>query len=410
MSKPNDDHKPAGLIRRLLGRRRWVVVGLVALAVLLLSSSTHVRLGLKSGGFLVEVFPDAPAYPARWFAEEPHRVLVQFDHEGEHHTAYLYRPAESGCHAGIVMYIGLGPEHGDPHLDRISRAFARSGVAVLIPVSHDMVEYRLSATEHLVAASAFQAMQRFPDVDPARVGLFGISVGGSIVVNAAQEEEINEQVAMVNSLGGYFDGVSLLASMAVGSYEIEGERIPWEPSSTTWRATRNSILALMSSSDRVALWPLFDDDANDIPDDLSEDGLALARLLVNDDPERLDELTADLPAELVGFLNLISPSQGLENLTAPTLLLHDKYDHVLPYSQTLEFADASPEWNQPYVTIIEQFHHVRPDVEGDRLSLLGDGWKLYRHIYRMHREIDDRSWFTSPLNLLPFVGQEELCG
>jgi hypothetical protein len=63
-----------------------------------------------------------------------------------------------------------------------------------------------------------------------------------------------------------------------------------------------------------------------------------------------------------------------------------------------------------YLTVIEQFHHVRPDEEGDRLSLLGDGLKLYMHIYRMHRSLDDSGWFTSPFGLLPGVTGDSECG
>ena len=191
-----------------------MLIGGVVLVFIFLMSSTHVRIGLHSAAFLSEVFPDSPAYPARWFSDEPTRTLVQFPYDDRHEGAYLYHPSEGGCYGGIVMYIGLGPEHADPHLDRISRAFARNGIAVLIPVSEPMVEYRLDADEHLIAASAFQYLQSLPTIHPERVGMFGISVGGSIVANAAQEPEISGDVAMVNSLGVYYDAGTVLGQMA----------------------------------------------------------------------------------------------------------------------------------------------------------------------------------------------------
>ncbi len=397
--------------RTHLTRRRAVVVTSVLLFVFLVTS-THVRIGLQSAAFLSEVFPDSPVYPARWFADEPTRTLVSFPYEDRYEAAYLYHPASTGCYGGIVMYIGLGPEHGDPHLDRISRAFARNGIAVLIPVSVPMIEYRLDADEHLIATSAYQYLQSLQTIDSDRIGMFGISVGGSIIANAAQEPDIADEVAMIHSLGGYYDAGTVLGQMAVGAFEIDGEWHNWEPSTTTFRATRNSIVPLMPSEDRVTLWHMFGNDPVEIPDDIETDeGKALARVLVNRDPESIPALLDALPDEVTSFLDRISPSNRIEELHADTLLLHDQFDHVLPYSESIAFADAATDagHNTVHLTILEQFHHVRPDEDGDTLSLFGDGFRLYRHIFRMHQSMDDRGFFSSPLDLIPFTGSSRTC-
>ena len=391
--------------------RRRVLLIAAFVSLLILTSSTHVRIGFQSAAFLSEVFPDSPAYPARWFADEPRRTMVQFPHGDTYHGAYLYHPVERGCYGGIVMYIGLGPEHGDPHLDRVSRAFARNGISVLIPVSEPMVEFRLDANEHFIAGSAFEYLRDLPDVNPDRVGMFGISVGGAIVANAAQQESIRDDVAMIHSLGGYYDAQTVLAHMGVRAFEAgDGEWHDWEPSSATFRATRNSIVPLLPSDDRVAVWNLFGSDDTEIPPGLTEEGQAVAAVLVNRDRGRIPELLAELPEEVSAFLHEISPSAQIEDLSATTLLLHDRFDHVLPYGESVRFAaDAEQAGHgDVYLTILEQFHHVRPDEEGDRLSLLGDGISLYWHIFRMHQSMDDRGWVSSPLDLAPlFPGRNE---
>jgi acetyl esterase/lipase len=399
----NQSEKPRRISDRITGRRAFIAAGV--LLVLVLMSSAHVRTGIRSAAFLSEIFPDSPMYPARWFADEPTRTMVQFSYDDRFEGAYLYHPANPGCYGGIVMYIGLGPEHGDPHLDRISRAFARNGISVLIPVSEPMVEYRLDANEHRIAASAFTFLQELPEIDPDRVGMFGISVGGAIVANAAQEPEIREEVAMVHSLGGYYDAATILGQMSAGAFYVDGVWQEWEPSTTTFRATRNSIVPLMPSEDRVTLWQMFGGEFTEIPEEIvTEEGEALARVLVNRDPEAIPNLLAELPDEVTDFLATISPSSGVEDLRTDTLLLHDRFDHVLPYSESVKFAEDLEEAGSVNVqlTVLEQFHHVRPDEEGDRLSLLGDGLRLYRHIFRMHQSMDDRGWFASPLDLLPF--------
>jgi hypothetical protein len=83
----------------------------------------------------------------------------------------------------------------------------------------------------------------------------------------------------------------------------------------------------------------------------------------------------------------------------------------LPYSESIAFAAAIDELDREsaYLTILEQFHHVRPDEESSTRELLADGWQLYRHIYHMHRSLEDRGWFVSPLDLLPGVGGDQTC-
>jgi acetyl esterase/lipase len=400
---------PDDRFRTFLTRRR-VVLATVFLCVLLLASSTHVRLGFSSAAFLTEIFPDSPAYPGRWFSADPTRTLVHFRHEGEYHSALYYRPGKSGCGGGIVLYIGLGPEYGDAHLDRLARAFARNGYSVLIPVSQPMIEYRLGDQEHDIAVSAFRHLQAQPSVDPERVGLFGISVGGAVVLNAAQHDEIHDEVAMVHALGGFFDAGRVFGQMSARAYFVDGDWHAWEPSSTTFRATRNSLVPLLPSEDRVEVWNLFGEDVTTVPSGLTPEGQAMAEVLANRDPERIDELLDELPVDVREFLAALSPAHGVEHLSAPALLLHDRKDHVLPYSESVQFAELASEMNADVrLTLLDQFHHVRPDEDSDLLSLIGDGARLYRHIFAMHRAMDDRGAFTSPLDLLPFLGGQETC-
>jgi hypothetical protein len=224
-------------------------------------------------------------------------------------------------------------------------------------------------------------------------------VGGSIVAKGVQDPRINDDVRLVHSLGGYHDAFELLASMTLGKFRAEDEWVDWEPSNVTIRVVRNSILPALPREDHEALWHLFTQDEGEIPDGLTAEGEALARVLVNRDPERVPELMADLPDELTELMQAISPSHGIENLVANTLLLHDKYDYVLPYGESVRFYHDLRSAERTHLTLLEVFHHVRPDEEGGYLELVRDATRLYRHVYLMHRPLDDRGWFTWPPGL-----------
>jgi acetyl esterase/lipase len=307
------------------------------------------------------------------------------------------------------MYIGVGDEYDDPHLDRASKALARNGIAVLIPVSEELIDHRLTSTEHEIAVSAFRFLQDMDSVDPQRVGFFGVSVGGAIVANAAQDSRINQEVALIHSMGGYFDAFELLASMALEKYRVDGEWIDWEPSSATIRVVRNSILPALPAEDYEPLWHLITDQEDEIPEGLTEDGQALARLMVNRDPDRVPTLIAELPDELKALMEQISPAYGIERLVTRTLLLHDVHDQVLPYSESVRFYDDLETAKSKHLTLLEVFHHVRPDEEAGYLELIRDAFRLYGHAYRIHRPLDDRGWFVGVSDLWPGGSQRSAC-
>jgi dienelactone hydrolase len=411
----SSDRQFSALYRRAIDRiqrvskRRLLGSTAALLVILLLITSVHVRVALKSAGFFIEIFPDMPAYPLRWFTGEPNRQLIAFSHGDDIVDAYLYSPPAGGCHAGLVMYIGVGDEYDDPHLDRASRALARNGIAVVIPVSEALTDYRLTEDEHEYAVSAFQYLQGRDSIHPERVGFFGISVGGAIVANAAQERSINQEVALVHSMGGYYDAFDLLASVALEQHFVDGEWVEWEPSDVTIRVIRNSILPALPEEDYEELWHLMTDREDEIPDDLTDEGLALARVMVNREPERVPALLADLPSEVTALMEQISPAYGIERLEAPTLLLHDVHDEVLPYSESIRFYESVEAAERKHLTLLQVFHHVRPDEDGGYVELVRDGLRLYGHVFRIHRPLDGRGWFVGVADLVPGISSASTC-
>src|SRR5919198_625336 len=68
-----------------------------------------------------------------------------------------------------------------------------------------------------------------PEVDPSRVGIFGFSAGGSLVLLAAETELGRQQIAFVNIFGAYYDAGDLLRQVAEDRIEADGGSEDWEP-------------------------------------------------------------------------------------------------------------------------------------------------------------------------------------
>ncbi|MEU8898668.1 hypothetical protein [Nocardia sp. NPDC048505] len=107
--------------------------------------------------------------------------------DGSTTTGTVHAPADARGLPGVVLVHGSGDGQGE-HYDQIAAAFARAGVVALryakrtedyTPAHRD---YPLLAEDALAGVAALRGR---PEVDPARLGLWGLSEGGWVAPMAA---------------------------------------------------------------------------------------------------------------------------------------------------------------------------------------------------------------------------------
>jgi dienelactone hydrolase len=147
--------------------------------------------------------PPTPATSARQVRGADHVAFASLDADLTHGAptmidAWIMRPATPGPHPAIVLLhgcAGLWGTSGDltgRHRDWAERLVAQ-GYIVLLPdsfgsrklteiCSRDKPEVRPAWERSRDAYGALAFLQQQPDVDPARIGLFGWSHGGSTVL------------------------------------------------------------------------------------------------------------------------------------------------------------------------------------------------------------------------------------
>ena len=140
--------------------------------------------------------------------------------------AWLFVPGAAGRSPAITMAHGFAgtKEHG---IERFAQAFAAAGFVVLI---HDHRNFGTSGGELRGDIDPWQQLADWrraisyletrPEVDPARIGLWGTSyAGGHAIVLGATDRRVRCVVAQVPTISGYEQGLRRVSPEALPALE-----------------------------------------------------------------------------------------------------------------------------------------------------------------------------------------------
>ncbi|MEU3186286.1 alpha/beta fold hydrolase [Streptomyces sp. NPDC006923] len=124
----------------------------------------------------------------------PETRTTSFLSHGQRCAAWITRPAGDGPHPAVVLVHGFGATH-DMRLDQYEQAFASAGMVTLsfdfrhLGASEGTPRQQISIPRQRADIdAALDFVRRDPRVDPARVALWGTSLGATHVLLAAADD------------------------------------------------------------------------------------------------------------------------------------------------------------------------------------------------------------------------------
>ena len=350
----------AGLVAALLFRS-WVGAQTRAVIVLSRASNTPVL------SWLVGVMTDEPRAEETVIAGQP---------------TTLVRPGEGGSWPAVVFVNGVtrrGRHH--PDVERLARALARAGYLVAVPDPPGLRQGTLTLRTLAATTAVVRAVAERPDVRRRRVSLFGVSVGASLALLAAEQPTLAGRVGAVAGLAPYTDLVQVVRLATTGVYLKHGqfERYRTNPFAALVMA-RSLAAALPPGRDRSLLLARLLSVPDHARDPLASlrtlhesrlrpSARALLRLLVNRDPARFDSLYATLPQRVRGTATLLSPISAAARLQVRVLIASAPQDKYFPPDETQALAHRAP---HVALTITPTLQHAIPHFS------LGDIGGLFR--------------------------------
>ena len=380
------------ILRILRKGASWLFQFLVVLGALLtlfIALTPQGRAGFHTALFVTQVL-ELPFKPQAWFTDEPLRHEAHYQSSEGTTVADVYRNPDGKPGAAVVLFLGANAAgRDDPDVVNLGNALARAGYVTMFHWSPSMaLQANIEPAETGNLVWAFQYLSEREYVDPERAGLGGFCVGASFALVAAADPRIQEQVYFVNAFGPYFDAETLLLQAASRSVVYDGERTPWEPDSLTMRVLANELIETLDDpADIDALTRRYMNNQSLTPAELealSPQARTVAELLDGTTPEDAASLYAKLPGDFRRDLMAISPSAHVDDISARLLILHDRHDRLVPAAESRRLLAATGDRGNVRYTEVLAFEHVRPSGGGIG-ALLGEAFRLYRHMYDIIR-------------------------
>jgi pimeloyl-ACP methyl ester carboxylesterase len=267
----------------------------------------------------------------------------------------LVHPPGDGPWPAIVFVNGATPEgRRQRDVQRLAHGLARAGFLVLVPdipglARGELSEQTLSATVDV----AFAATRR-SDVREGRIGLVGVSVGGSLALLAAADPLLAGRVTSVAAFAPYATLPSVLRLATTGYYLDEGTLKPYDADPfLALVVARSLIVALPVGIDRSRLYSVLAQVQPDAQEplaalrtfdeaELAPPGRAVLRLLTNTRPTAFESLYAQLSPGLRAQLGRLSPLVTAVRVDVPVELLTAPNDKYFPVTESRALVTALP--------------------------------------------------------------------
>jgi dienelactone hydrolase len=324
-----------------------------------------------------------------------------------------YEP-ESEPRRTTLLVPGTHPAGIDePHLVRLARELAASGVAIVTPDIPALSRTVLTPaiTDAIEDAAVWLSTGPTSPTEPTRtsgptrardrrVGLIGVGFGGGLAVVAAGRESLRDHVAYVLSVGGHDDLPRVLRYLCTG---ID----PPHPREFRFEGNKTEAVARPPEPDAVAGMLAGVADRLVSPQQADALRAAVARFILASRPEQADKEKAD--GELVALRDL---ARHLPQPSATLLTYVNAHDvihlgtRLLPYvaayggSPALS-ASRSPKPSAPVFILHDTHDNVIPAIESEYLA---DDLRGHAPVRRLVTNLAPRADQDHPVRTADILG------
>ena len=254
---------------------------------------------------------------------------------------------------------------------RLGLALARSGYAVYIPDLPGVADGELSPATLAAATECAMEVADAEETRGGRVGLVGVSIGGTLALLVAADPQMIARVSVVSCIAPFSDLAKVMLLATTGMYRALDRLQPYPvPVSLAVGVARSLAGMLPAAGDAQALSRELRTLTPDTGDPLSPlrapsreplgpESAAVRALLANRDPERFDALYSALPHAIRETVEALSPVHCAPRVLARVEIATAPEDKYFPVAESLALAALS----RGRVTVTSGLAHATPRLD-----------------------------------------------
>ena len=283
------------------------------------------------------------------------------------------RPAGEGPWPAIFVVNGTVPEGRElPAVRHLAEGFARAGYLAVVPDLPGLTEDRITPLTVDAATQAARKISALPDAEDGKVAIVGVSTGATLALLAAEDKSLKGKVSLVAGVAPFSNIETVLSVATTGHYRRpDGKLVSYEATPfLSYVVARSLVATLPPGEDRQRLSAEIASVGRENPDplqnlrarrtdDLGPEARSVVRLLANRDPERFEDLYADLPSGVRNDLEDLSPLAGKGKVSVPVELATGPRDKYFPTSESYALKRLAP---QRRVTVTGALDHAELNV------------------------------------------------
>lgn len=284
----------------------------------------------------------------------------------------IVRPSTPPPWPAVLFANGATPDgRAHPGVRRLGLALAHSGYLVYIPDLPGIAEGEMSLGTLAAAVDCATHAADSNESAGGRVGLVGVSVGGTLALLAAAAPDLAARVSVVACVAPFTDLEKVMMLATTQTYPAPGGPQPYAvPPSLPVGLARSLIAILSQTSDVRALRRLVDELDATSADPLSRlratpcrslgpAAAAAQELLINRDPVRFSMLYAALPEYVRQAAGSLSPLHCAASLVAPVEIATAPRDAYFPAAESFALASGAANVR---VTVTTALAHAVPTM------------------------------------------------
>ena len=292
----------------------------------------------------------------------------------------VVRPGNGHRWPAIVFVNGAtarGRHH--PKVQRLARGLARAGYLVLVPDLPGLLRGEITERTLRAAIAVTRAGAERPDARGGRVAVFGVSVGATLALLAAEAPSLAGRISVVAGIAPYSDLRHVVRVATTGTYAERGRIVRYRADPFVSLAIARSLTAALPAGRERrrllgALLGVSDDSTDPLavlpsPRMLHGQARAVVGLLVNRNSDRFAPLYDALSPQLRAGLRTLSPLRGARRLHVPIELASAPHDKYFPIGESRALARVDP---RVQVVVTRTLQHALPKPS------LSDIWDLLR--------------------------------